>query len=497
MPETQIYYQEGTGDPVYATGYYNGNPVMRENQTFSAYYAGPLTFVNYFNEWGGQRTATGGGEFIDRNVQLLAIPQTIFPKRITSMSNAQPLTNLTNVTNVASINPSGTFQGDKFRWFGTLQQIRIPASDSLKEILGERNWLNGGYHLPNTKSQPANENYKIDDTTQRAAVVMTNMNQRYTSGNQTTSSISVYTGSSSNGQTIIDASADKYTISQSDQVNVPLRSEGFNLDWNQIEWDEGNDRPKQDTRSYPIIKFPMLLSPQFKPWVCFRLITLKFKVSMNEWLQMASDLPYRLNTLFWNKQNNAYIIQGSIYEQWDRATTNSILAKPNPYGGTFKICKNKKIYINPFKGKTLINRIYSKKRSKIVNTKMWQPGQAPIAGLNANDYPQVGYYSNALYISLLLAPLNLDRDFDAFTSNVLSEYFTAKNGSQALLTKTNYMYQWDLDLQNNTEWYQKRLLGANIPGFPAFTAGLQVPYGIALYRQGEILVKTQTKYSEY
>lgn len=493
MPETQIYYQEGNANYNY-TGTFNNFPVMTDTQSFASYRQGMMSFVNYFNQWQPQHGV--GVNEIDRNIEILAYPEMIFPKRILSMSQINPPTSVTSVTRFQPLNPQGTFQGNKFRWFGTLQQIRIPEITPLRNILSDKNWLNGGYYYPTLKSEPANSNYKIDDTTQRAAVVMTNMNQRYTSGNQTTSSISVYTGSSSNGQTLLDASADKYTISQSDQViKAAVPGGGDLIQWDKIDWDEQNDQQTSVTKTWPIIKFPMLLSPQFKPWVCFRLLTLKFKVSMDEWVNMQTTLPYRLNTLFWGKQENGYNYGDLIDYQWDRSTMNSVLAKPNPYGGTFKICKNKKIFVNPFKGKTITNWIYSKKRGKIINTKMWQAGQYPISN-NDGVLSQLGYYSNACYVSVLLAPLNLERDFDSFTSTVLRSYFAVINGEQASLTKGEYGYQIDSSGGNIYE-YIRRCNGSQIPNFPAFTSNLQVPYGIGLFGQGKIYIKTQTKYCEY
>lgn len=498
MPETQIYYHEGAADYNYVDGIYNNFPVMREVESFSGYRTGVLSFVNYFNQWGPQRSAGNNAGIIDRNIQLLAIPATIFPKRITSMSQVEPATARTGITSFQPLNPSGTFQGDKFRWFGTLQQIRIPACESFVHILGERNWLTGGYYYPTTKSEPADENARVGDTAQASVLTMTQRERMQASGTQSSTVVNLAINGQNYADSVTAASADKYQMVTPNQIVRAVPEDTLIVPWNKVVWNEETDQPRVINRVYFPLKFPMLLSPQFKPWICFRLITLKFKVSMNEWFQMSSELPYRLNTLFSNKQDNAYNIETTIQTQWDRSTRNSILAKPNPYGGTFKICKNKKIFVNPFKGKSITNWIYSKKRGKIINAKMWQPGQAPVAGITGTDYAQFGYYSNGLYVSLLLAPLNLERDFDAFTASVLREYFTARNGGQSSLTKSQFGYQYDVDVSTqSTIDYERRLLGVGIPNFPQFTSNLEIPYAIKLYDPNEILIKTQTKYCEY
>lgn len=497
MPETKIYYQEGCFDPVYLDGTYHGYPVMMENQIFSGYYAGEMSYLNYFNQWGGRYRIPNTEEFVDRNIQLLAMPTSIFPKKIVSASSVVPNGNVTNLSSIHSLNPEGTFEGDKFRWYGTLQQIRIPACDSLINILGAKNFLTGGYHFPHTEERPANVAYVINDNTQKERIEQTRMNRQSISGTLNGQILNLTKSAQGASDTTLGANSNYYEVSRSNQVNVPIRTEGYILDINRIDWDEDNDQERETTKSYSMIKFPMLLSPQFKPWICFRLMTLKFKLSLNEWLNMQNDLPYRLNTLFWNKQNNDYTVQNTVYNQWDRSTMNSILAKPNPYGGTFKICKNKKIFINPFKGKTLINRIYSKKKGKIIIAKMWQPGQAPVATLQGNDYTRLGYYSNALYVSVLLGPLHVDRDFDAFTSKILNDYFGPINGKQSIETKDNYEYQLDRNPSGTVAWYERRTQGSHIPNMPAWLANTLVPYGIELYGQNEILIKTQTRYSEY
>lgn len=498
MPETQIYYHEGASDYNYAGGTYNGFPVMREVESFAGYRTGVLSFVNYFNQWGPQRTAENSAGIIDRNVQLLAIPATIFPKRITSMSQIQPTSSppTTQVTYLNPLNPSGTFQGDKFRWFGTLQQIRIPECLALREILGERNWLSGGYHVPSTTSEPADNGATVTDTLQRATLQSDRLVNRRIQGSQSSVMFDGTETPIMSNTFTPSPNNDQYTLQMSNQIVRANADPGYTIEWNGVSWDTVNDQSQVTTRTYSQINFPLLLSPQFKPWICFRLITLKFKVSMNEWFQMSGELPYRLNTLFWNKQDNSYNTETTINSQWDRSTRNSILAKPNPYGGTFKICKNKKIFVNPFKGKSITNWIYSKKRGKIINTKMWQPGQAPIAGVSDGGYAQYGYYSNGLYVSLLLAPMNLERDFDAFTANVLRRYFPVTNGSQSSMTKTGFSYQWD-KVGDSTAPYQRRLLSQGIPGFPYWLNNHEIPYAIQLYNSNEILIKTQTKYCEY
>ena len=124
MPETKIYYQEGNFDPVYAHGVYHGYPVMMENQIFSGYYTGSLSFINYFNQWTPRNRAGTSEEFIDRNVQLLAVPSTIFPKKIVSASSVLPNNTITSLQSVKDLNPEGTFEGDKFRGFRMLDSTR-------------------------------------------------------------------------------------------------------------------------------------------------------------------------------------------------------------------------------------------------------------------------------------------------------------------------------------------------------------------------------------
>lgn len=493
MPETQTYYQEGNVNYNY-TGTFNNFPVMTDTQSFATYRQGSMSYANYFNQWLPSRGV--GVNVIDRNIEILAYPEMIFPKKILSMSQIEPPRSVATPSVMTPLNPTGTFFGDKFRWFGTLQQIRIPEIVSLRQILGEKNWFSGGYYFPTVKSEPANENYKIDDTTQRAAVEQTHyIKQNATGPVSTTANINIQTYGSVDVPSSLYTS--KWVVSQPDQVlraEVPTGS-GDNIEWDAIDWDEQNDQLVSVTKQWPIIKFPMLLSPQFKPWACFRLLTLKLKVSLDEWYNIQTTLPYRLNTLFWGKQDNGYEGLNTIFNQWDRSTMNSVLAKPNPYGGTFKICKNKKIFVNPFKGKSITNWIYSKKRGKIVTTKMWQPGQYPISNNDA-ILAQLGYYSNACYISVLLAPLNLERDFDSFTSTVLQKYFAVKNGQQSGLTKGEYEYQLD-STGGTSASYIRRCNGSQLPNFPAFTSNIQTPYGIGLFDQGQIYIKTQTKYCEY
>lgn len=496
MQERQIYYQEGAEDYSYANGIYNNIPVMRDVNNFNSYLSGPLSFVNYFNQWGPRRIVAVGDVRVDRNIQLLAIPNSIFPKKITSMSQVPPNAVQTTTTYL-SLNTSGTFQGDKFRWFGTLQQIRIPECKSLKRILGDTNWLSGGYYVPQTNMIAADPNARVGDNAQNAVIKSEKIVNRRILGSQSTTMFDATINPINSTTFTPGPNQDQYTLTLSNQTTIPQTNALYNVREYYLKWDETSDQPVSESKSYNDLKFPLLLSPQFKPWICFRLITLKFKVSMNEWFQMAGELPYRLNTMFWNKQNNQWNLPSTIYDQWDRATSNSILAKPNPYGGTFKICKNKKIFVNPFKGKTITNWIYSKKRGKIINAKMWQPGQSPIAGLEDPQYAQYGYYSNGLYVSLLLAPLNLERDFDSFTATVLRSYFPAVNGTQETMTKGEFYYKLDLDNNNNPVYYERRMLGVNIPGFPQFTANLEIPFGIQLYGDDDILVKTQTKYCEY
>lgn len=498
MPETQTFYKEGADDYSYARDLYNNIPVMRDANNFNDYRNGHMSFVNYWNQWAPQRIIEPELTPIERNVELLAIPQTIFPKRIISLSQVSPPVVVTNVTQQLSMNPSGTFQGDKFRWFGTLQQIQIPVSRALKYILAYKNWMTGGVRIPNLGTIAADPNARVGDYAQTSGVVMTQVQARRVNGNQSSTTFigEIFPLESHNAVT--NSNADKYTLTTSNQIIQPQMEPDYTEEDKWVYWDEQQDIPVQRGKYYSSVKFPMLMSPQFKPWVCFRLITIKFKVSMNEWFQMSNDLKYRLNTLFWNDQMNVWEVPSTILSQWDRATSNSILARPNPYGGTFKICKNKKIYVNPFKGKTITNRIYSKKRNgKIINAKMWQAGQQPIPALAEALHPQFGYYSNGLYVSLLLGPLNLKRDFDSFTASVLREYFPCLSGSQEQLQKASYNFRKDVDNNNNPLYYEKLTKGRIIPGFPNWLNNYDVPYGIQLFGQGDIYIKTQTKYCEY
>ena len=87
MPETQTYYQEGNADFNY-TGIFSNFPVMTDTQSFAGYRQGPMSFVNYFNQWQPQHGV--GVNEIDRNIEILAYPEMIFPKRIISMSQIAP-----------------------------------------------------------------------------------------------------------------------------------------------------------------------------------------------------------------------------------------------------------------------------------------------------------------------------------------------------------------------------------------------------------------------
>lgn len=155
--------------------------------------------------------------------------------------------------------------------------------------------------------------------------------------------------------------------------------------------------------------FPLYKMPTFRPFFYCRLVVFKLKFSQNDYQQFRASQYYQnlfLNSIWWNRFDSQGRPNMSI-------RTNDFNVN-TPCGGTFDLKYNKLIQINPFKNYRFRINLYSTlRRGDPVEIRR----NTIFADPDGANYP---FFKNAEYCAYLLPPLDVQQDFDAISSLLIS-----------------------------------------------------------------------------
>ncbi|AUX80737.1 capsid protein [Cattle blood-associated circovirus-like virus] len=155
--------------------------------------------------------------------------------------------------------------------------------------------------------------------------------------------------------------------------------------------------------------FPLYRMPTFRPFFYCRIVVFKLKFSQNDYQQFRASQYYQnlfLNSIWWNRFDSSGNPNMSI-------RTNDFNVN-TPCGGTFDLKYNKLLQINPFKNYRFRINLYStRRRGDPVEIRR----NTIFADPDASAYP---FFKNAEYCAYLLPPLDVQQDFDAISSLLVS-----------------------------------------------------------------------------
>lgn len=181
--------------------------------------------------------------------------------------------------------------------------------------------------------------------------------------------------------------------------------------------------------------FPLFKMPSFRPFFYCRLVVFKLKFSQNDYQQFRASQYYQnlfLNSIWWNRFDADGHPNMSI-------RTNDFNIN-TPCGGTFDLKYNKLLQINPFKNYRFRINLYStSRRGDHVEIRR----NSIFANPDGSNYP---YFKNAEYCAYLLPPLDVQQDFDAISSLLISagSFYDTNNyvGTQDFNSKVNSAFTY-------------------------------------------------------
>lgn len=157
--------------------------------------------------------------------------------------------------------------------------------------------------------------------------------------------------------------------------------------------------------------FPLYRMPNYRPFFYCRLVVFKFRFSQTDWATFRSAQRLQndfLNSIWWNRFDSSGHPNMSV-------RTNDFNVN-TPTGGLFDLKYNKLLQINPLKNyKFRINLYSTSRRGDNVEIR-----RNDIFAAVSEDEKKYPYYKNALYGAFLLPPLDVQSDFDAVSSLLIS-----------------------------------------------------------------------------